>query len=60
MSLIFDNENIQARPGMDKRILTWPNQDDRMNMTKSWQKWTLFIEHGGKIINITTATKLKV
>ena len=45
MSLIFDNENIQARPGMDRKILTWPNQDDRMNMTKLQQWQTLTIEH---------------
>ena len=27
------------------RILRWPNQDDKMNMTKSQQWWTLTIEH---------------
>ena len=26
-------------------ILTWPNQDDRMNTTESWQWQTLFIKN---------------
>ena len=36
--------------------LTWPNQNDQMNMTKIWwtwptlrQRWTLFIEFDYKI-----------
>ena len=26
-------------------LLGWPNQDDRMNMTKPWLQRTLIIEH---------------
>ena len=25
-------------------LLKWPNEDDRMNMTEPWQRWTLIIE----------------
>ena len=28
----------------DWGLLTWPNQDDQMNMTESWQRQTLTIE----------------
>ena len=28
-----------------KGLFTWPNQDDRMNLTESWQPQTLSIEH---------------
>ena len=25
-------------------MLTWPNKDDQMNLTESWQRWTWQIE----------------
>ena len=48
--LLDHSSSVPQKSMFQKRvILTWPNQDDGMNMTESWQRQTLFIEHDQKI-----------
>ena len=57
---LLNKFKIPSQPSIRWGILTWPNQDGRMNMTEIWQRQTLFIEHDRKIINIMTTTNHKV
>ena len=41
---VFESKKIFAMGHNFEGLLTWPNEDDWMNLTESWQQQTLIIE----------------